>query len=113
MSEGSASCGKELEPVFALDTVELCVGQALVDPATAKSSQPPCRCDLDAVANRLDEAVAARDADYLRTSTVGGEVSTLGNGEAQVSDLGFCTEPPDGIEPSTYALRVRRSSRLS
>jgi hypothetical protein len=22
-------------------------------------------------------------------------------------------EPPDGIEPSTYALRVRRSSRLS
>ena len=36
-----------------------------------------------------------------------------GNGEAQADDLGFCTEPPDGIEPSTYALRVRRSSRLS
>ncbi|WP_435204297.1 hypothetical protein [Micromonospora sp. bgisy143] len=28
--------------------------------------------DLDAVANRLDEAVAARDADYLRTGTAGG-----------------------------------------
>jgi hypothetical protein len=28
-------------------------------------------------------------------------------------DLGFLMEPPDGIEPSTYALRVRRSSRLS
>ena len=28
------------------------------------------------------------------------------NGEAQADDLGFCTEPPDGIEPSTYALRV-------
>ncbi|WBB65380.1 site-specific integrase [Micromonospora sp. WMMD812] len=34
--------------------------------------------DLDAVANRLDEAVAARDADYLRTGTVGGEVVDLG-----------------------------------
>lgn len=39
--------------------------------------------------------------------------STSGNGEAQADDLGFRTEPPDGIEPSTYALRVRRSSRLS
>jgi hypothetical protein len=61
--------------------------------------------DLDAVANRLDEAVAARDADDLRTGTAGGEVATLGKGEAQVVDLGFRTEPPDGIEPSTYALR--------
>ncbi len=34
--------------------------------------------DLDAVANRLDEAVAARDADYLRTGTAGGEVVDLG-----------------------------------
>ncbi|WP_207786247.1 tyrosine-type recombinase/integrase [Micromonospora globispora] len=34
--------------------------------------------DLDAVANRLDEAVAARDADYLRTGTAGGEVLDLG-----------------------------------
>lgn len=34
--------------------------------------------DLDAVANRLDEAVAARDADYLRTGTVGGAVADLG-----------------------------------
>ncbi len=40
-------------------------------------------------------------------------LSTSGNGEAQAVDLGFCAEPPDGIEPSTYALRVRRSSRLS
>lgn len=32
--------------------------------------------DLDAVANRLDEAVAARDADYLRTGTAA-RLSTL------------------------------------
>ncbi|GAA4569490.1 hypothetical protein GCM10023176_26190 [Micromonospora coerulea] len=57
--------------------------------------------DLDAVANRLHEAVAARDADYLRAGTAGGGVIDLGNGEAQVVDLGFFTEPPDGIEPST------------
>ena len=37
----------------------------------------------------------------------------LGNGEVQVGDLDFWVEPPDGIEPSTYALRVRRSDRLS
>ncbi|MGC5286154.1 hypothetical protein [Micromonospora sp. DT231] len=34
--------------------------------------------DLDAVANRLDEAVAARDADCLRTGTSGGAVVDLG-----------------------------------
>ncbi|MGW3603300.1 tyrosine-type recombinase/integrase [Micromonospora sp. NPDC005161] len=34
--------------------------------------------DLDAVANRLDEAVAARGADYLRTGTAGGGVVDLG-----------------------------------
>jgi integrase len=34
--------------------------------------------DLDAVATRLDEAVAARDADYLRTGTVSGAVIDLG-----------------------------------
>ncbi|SCL57462.1 hypothetical protein GA0070606_2772 [Micromonospora citrea] len=34
--------------------------------------------DLDAVANRLDEAVAARDADHLRTGTVSGDVIDLG-----------------------------------
>ncbi|WP_405428060.1 hypothetical protein [Micromonospora sp. NBC_00617] len=34
--------------------------------------------DLNAVTNRLDEAVAARDADYLRTGTVGGPVVDLG-----------------------------------
>ncbi|MEV4654987.1 hypothetical protein [Micromonospora sp. NPDC049301] len=28
-------------------------------------------------------------------------LSTVGNGEAQANDLGFCTEPPDGIDPST------------
>ncbi|MEW2386603.1 hypothetical protein AB0873_31895 [Micromonospora sp. NPDC047707] len=61
--------------------------------------------DLDAVATRLNEAAAARDAAYLRTGTAGGEVVDLGNGEAQVVDLGFLTEPPEGIEPSTYALR--------
>lgn len=67
---------------------------------------------LDAVTNRLDEAVPA-EKDHLRTGTTDGGVTDLGNGEAQANDLGFCTEPPDGIEPSTYALRVRRSSRLS
>ncbi len=39
--------------------------------------------------------------------------STSSKEEPQVDDLGFLAEPPDGIEPSTYALRVRRSSRLS
>jgi integrase len=34
--------------------------------------------DLDAVATRLDEAVAARDADYLRTGTTDGTVIDLG-----------------------------------
>ncbi|MGN9807612.1 hypothetical protein [Micromonospora sp. L32] len=34
--------------------------------------------DLDAVANRLDEAVAARDADYLQTGTAIGDVIDLG-----------------------------------
>ncbi|WP_242624536.1 hypothetical protein [Micromonospora kangleipakensis] len=34
--------------------------------------------DLDAVANRLDEAFAARDADHLRTGTPGGRVVDLG-----------------------------------
>jgi hypothetical protein len=34
--------------------------------------------DLDAVATRLDEAVAARGADYLRTGTVDGTVVDLG-----------------------------------
>lgn len=34
--------------------------------------------DLDAVANRLDEAVAAQDADYLRTGTASGGVVDLG-----------------------------------
>jgi integrase len=33
--------------------------------------------DLDAVATRLDEAVAARDADYLRTGSAGSEVVDL------------------------------------
>ena len=34
--------------------------------------------DLDAVANRLDEAVAARDKDYLRTRPASGGVVDLG-----------------------------------
>jgi hypothetical protein len=34
--------------------------------------------DLDAVAKRLDEAVVARDADYLRTGTINGGVVDLG-----------------------------------
>ncbi|WP_089021771.1 tyrosine-type recombinase/integrase [Micromonospora coriariae] len=34
--------------------------------------------DLDAVANRLDAAVAARDADYLQTGTADGALVDLG-----------------------------------
>ncbi|SDZ35121.1 hypothetical protein SAMN05444365_11111 [Micromonospora pattaloongensis] len=34
--------------------------------------------DLDAVADRLDEAFTARDADYLRTGTGDGAVIDLG-----------------------------------
>ncbi len=69
--------------------------------------------DLDAVAHRLDEAVAARAADYCGPAPTTAPSRTSGKGKAQAEDLGFHTEPPDGIEPSTYALRVRRSSRLS
>ncbi|MGW4152646.1 hypothetical protein ACWEDF_05775 [Micromonospora chersina] len=62
--------------------------------------------DLDAVANRLDEAFAARDKEYLETGTACGDVIDLGKRQKPRSvDLGFFTEPPDGIEPSTYALR--------
>ena len=50
---------------------------------------------------------AAAEADLRRgLARQTGALSTLGNGEAQAVDLGFFTEPPDGIEPSTYALRV-------
>jgi hypothetical protein len=34
--------------------------------------------DLDAVAHRLDQAVAARDEDYLRTRATGGSIFDLG-----------------------------------
>ncbi|MDH6465953.1 hypothetical protein M2302_006155 [Micromonospora sp. A200] len=34
--------------------------------------------DLDAVANRLDDAATARDKDYLRTGPAGGSVIDLG-----------------------------------
>ena len=59
--------------------------------------------DLDAVAHRLDQAVAARGADYLRTGTGDSTVVDLGNGEAQAVDPGFLVESPVGIEPTTYA----------
>ncbi|WP_139217960.1 hypothetical protein [Micromonospora phaseoli] len=36
--------------------------------------------------------------------------SSVENGEAQADDLGFCSEPPDGIEPSTYAYRTSRDA---
>lgn len=45
-----------------------------------------------------------------RTGTAGDELWTLRDGEAQIDDLGFCTEPPDGIDPSTYALRDQIAS---
>ncbi len=58
--------------------------------------------DLDAVAHRLDEAVAARGADYLRTGTDDRTVVNLGKGKAQVCDLGFrlhlCVSE-GGLEP--------------
>lgn len=60
------------------------------------------------------DRVARQDADSLRAGTSAETVTDRGlKEEAQVGDLGFLSEPPDGIEPSTYALRVRRSSRLS
>jgi hypothetical protein len=68
--------------------------------------------DLDQVADRRYQA-AMRGADYLRTAGSRTPLSTCSKEEAQADDLGFTSEPPDGIEPSTYALRVRRSSRLS
>ncbi len=69
--------------------------------------------DLDDIAHRLDEAVTARRATIRGPALTTARPLTWGKGEAQADDLGFHTEPPDGIEPSTYALRVRRSSRLS
>ena len=69
--------------------------------------------DLDAVAHRLDEAVAAALRTICGPAPTTASSWISGKGEAQAGGLGFLVEPPDGIEPSTYALRVRRSSRLS
>jgi hypothetical protein len=65
----------------------------------------PVRATGTRPARRLDTAVVARDADHLPTGTTNGGVGNLRNGEAQAGDPGFRGEPPDGIEPSTYALR--------
>ena len=57
---------------------------------------------------------ADRSGVWIRPSygVVRGRSSSRGtsNSEAQVIDLGFVVEPPDRIELSTYALRVRRST---
>ena len=46
--------------------------------------------------------------------TPSGETCQPPRGEAdKPTDLGRYAEPPIGVEPMTYALRVRRSSRLS
>jgi hypothetical protein len=61
--------------------------------------------DLDAVATRLDEAVARVMRTICGLAPPTAASLTSGNGEAQAGHLGFWDEPPDGIEPSTYALR--------
>jgi hypothetical protein len=53
--------------------------------------------DLDAMAHRMDQAIAARDADYLADWHHDGGVIDLETGEAPAVDLGFHEEPPDGI----------------
>ena len=55
---------------------------------------------------RVNEALAARLAARPRNSKQKAQVM-IGD---QAGDLGLSMEPPDGIEPSTYALRVRRSA---
>jgi integrase len=45
--------------------------------------------DSDAVAKRLDEADTGRDKDYSMTGSASAQVIDLGNGKAQVGDLGF------------------------
>jgi hypothetical protein len=68
--------------------------------------------DLDTVASRLNEAVAARDTDRLRSAAADDAVIDPGSNEAQASDLGFREEPPDRIEPSTYALPDQTGGRV-
>jgi hypothetical protein len=63
--------------------------------------------DLGAVADRLDAARAPLAPSVRHKAIVIG----LGSG-GQAADLEN-VEPPRGIEPRTYALRVRRSDRLS
>ena len=73
--------------------------------------------DLDAVAERLDQAVMRRgpaaNADYLRTDGPETPARPLSRDRERGRDLRLMREPPIGVEPMTYALRVRRSSRLS
>ena len=69
--------------------------------------------DLDAVAHRLDEAFAGVTRTYQGLSLIPARRPILANAKAQAGDLGFGLEPPPRIELGTYALRVRRSGRLS
>jgi hypothetical protein len=53
--------------------------------------------------------MAARLAAFAAQEDRKAEVMIRRNG----SDLGLCAEPPDGIEPSTYALRMRQITLTS
>jgi hypothetical protein len=59
----------------------------------------------------LSEAPGQAD-DGVYDMPVGGAVGKVSD-ELVGSDLRRCEEPPVGIEPTTYALRVRCSGRLS
>ncbi len=65
--------------------------------------------DLDAVAERLSDAASFSHVPVMRPAATITSIT-----ERALSAL-TCQfgEPPKGIEPLTYALRVRRSVRLS
>ncbi len=65
--------------------------------------------NLNCVAAHLDERSTANRAQIVHNR----EWPLHYIEKAQVCDLRFLVEPPIGIEPMTYSLRVNRSSRLS
>ena len=70
---------------------------------------------LSALADRAaQEGQMERSAHHAPTEPVlGGRPSGRSAGCRPPADLRFAVEPPIGIEPMTYSLRVNRSGRLS
>ena len=66
--------------------------------------------DLDAVAEGLDKAWSAMNADHVRTDAANGSPAQRVDQDLGSPDQGVLVEPPIGVEPMTYALRVRRST---